>query len=125
MGLDLFQSRRNYNQLCKWWSRDERDEFESDELVHKRVPSGSFWAKEVNAEELKNNVINGSVMFDSSRVTIKSPDNCEGLKNNDLVEYQGCLWRVDNVQKKKARIQNSEFAADSVVSHYWYLNLVK
>lgn len=130
MGRDLAQSIRDYNDFCKWWSRDERDQFTSDELVYKRIPSGTFWAKEVSPEQLRNNIVAGSFMFDSSHITIKSPDNLFNLqktmlKNECLVEYNGELWVVVSVQKSKAKVSNRMFANDSHCSHYWYIELRK
>ena len=64
-------------------------------------------------------------MIDRTRITIESPDNLSDIKSNDIVEYQGEFWRVDNVQKKKSRQQNSEFVNSNNVSYYWYLSLIK
>lgn len=132
MAFDLFQSRRNMNERCRWWSRNNSDDYEEDELIYKRLPSGFFYAKEVNSEAQDDNVIAGVFMLDKTSVTIMSGDNLVELANekNDignrvLVEYQGEIWRLDNVQKRKARIQNSEFASANNVSHYWYLSLIK
>lgn len=129
MAFDLFQQHRNFNELCLWWLRKETED--EDELVYKRVPEGSFYAKEVNAETSDNNIINGVVMVDRTSVTIESSDDLIDIqtyvkaKNNVLVQYQGDYWRVESVQKRKTRAQNSEFAVDSQVSHFWYLSLVK
>lgn len=132
MGFDLFQSRRNMNEECRWWSRNESDDIDEDELVYKRVPRGFFMAKEVNSEAQDDNVIGGIFMTDKTSVTIMSNDDLSDLfneqqdiRNRVLVEYQDEIWRVDNVQKRKARIQNTEFAKTSRVSHYWYLSLIK
>ena len=132
MAFDLFQSRRNMNELCRWWSRNESDDIDEDELQYKRVARGSFYAKEINAEVQDDNVIAGIFATDKTSVTIMSSDDLSDLyneyqdiRNRTLVEYQGEIWRVDNVQKRKARIQNSEFAKTSEVSHYWYLSLIK
>ena len=132
MGFDLFQSRRNMNEYCRWWIRNESEDIDEDELVYKRVPSGSFYAKEVNAEVQDDNIIGGIVMLDKTSVTIQACDNLQELynaqqdiRNRVMVEYQGELWRVDSVQKRKAHIQNSEFAKAEYVSHYWYLSLIK
>ena len=131
MGFDLFQSRRNFNERCEWWSRNESEDLDDNELVYKQLPSGSFFAKEENAEAEDDNLIGGIIMVDRTTVTIKSPDDLRALvkkyvmKNRVLVKYQGDLWRVQAVQKRKARIQNSEFADADNVSHYWYLTLIK
>ena len=125
MSVDIFQSRRNYNEFCRWWSRNEDDQYEANELISKRVPSGVFNAKEESPENLRNNVVADSFMFDSSHTMIKTPDNIMGIKNNDLIEYQGEFWIVVNVQKSKAKIQNTRYAYDKNCSHYWYLQLRK
>ena len=125
MSFDLFQSRRNYNEHCRWWSRNEDDEHESNELISKRVANGTFCAKEMSAIQLMNMNLGGSFRIDSTHTTIKSPDNLEGIKADDLVEYPGELWRVDDIQKSKARMQNTYYANDSKCSHFWYISLRK
>ncbi len=125
MPIDLFQSRRTYNSLCRWWSRNEDEQYELDKLVLNRVPSGLFWAKETASEQYQDNVVNGMFMFDRTTVVIKSPDDLTGIKSEDIVEYEGELWMVRSVQKRKARIQQSEFASNSQCSHYWFIELRK
>ena len=132
MSFDLFQSRRNQNEECRWWSRNESEEFEEDELIYKRVPRGYFYAKEVNPEVQDDNIIAGVFATDKTSVTIMSSDDLSDLYNENqnignrtLVEYQDKIWRVDSVQKRKARIQNTEFGKVEQASHYWYLSLIK
>ena len=125
MGFDLMQSRNTYNETCKWWTRNEDDEYTSDELVMKRVPSGHFQAKEINPESKQNRIIGNAFMFDRTNITIKSPDNLENIKNNDIVLFRGEKWIVSSVQKTKARAQRTFFALDKNVSHYWYIELRK
>ena len=123
MSFDLFQSRRNYNDSCRWWSRNEDDENEPNELIYKRVPTGYFYAKEVSSEQLRNLNLSGMFRIDSTHTTIKTPDNLDGIKVDDLVEYQEELWRVDNIQKSKAKMQNTYYAKDKYCSHFWFLEL--
>ena len=125
MSIDIFQSRRNYNEICRWWSRNENDEYSTNELISKRIESGSFCAKEVSPIQLMNTSLSGVFRIDSTHTTIKSPDNLENIKADDLVEYQGELWRVDDIQKSKAKIQNTLYAYDRNCSHFWYLSLRK
>lgn len=125
MSFDLFQSRQNYHETCKWWTRDERDKNTPDELIMQRIPSGTFVAKEVAPENMQDTILADSFMLDKSMTTIKSPDNLSKIKSEDLVEYQGEKWIVVNVQKSKAKIQNTMFATDKNCSHYWYLELRK
>lgn len=124
MSVDIFQSRRNYNEPCRWWSRNEHSEYDDDSLIMKRVPTGTFMAREVSPETSQNAVI-ASFMFEKNTITIKTPDDINGITRNDLVEFQGEKWIVENVQKSKAKIQNTQYALDKKCSHFWYLNLRK
>jgi hypothetical protein len=132
MGFDLFQSRRNQNEFCRWWSRNESSDYEEDVLIYKQIPSGSFYAKEISAEVQDDNIVAGVFFAEKNSITIMSSDDLTSLfnskqdiRNKVLVEYQNEIWRVDNVQKRKARIQNSEFGRVNNISHYWYLSLIK
>lgn len=125
MGFDLFQSRASYNERCCWWSRNENDEFASDEFIMKRIPTGYFMAKEVSAEREQDITIGGSFMVGRTSVSIKTPDDIYGIKERDLVEYQGEHWIVDSVQKVKSRKQNNFFSNDKNCSHFWFLELRK
>lgn len=125
MAFDLFQSRRNYNIRCRWWTRNESDKYDESEYIYKRIPNGTFWAKEINAEVTDDNIINGMFLVSRTQVTIESPDDLSSIENDDLVEYQGSLWKVSNIQKRKSRIQNTEFAKVEKISHFWYLSLIK
>ena len=88
MGFDFTQNRRNCNEFCKWWSRNEGDENLADEIIMKRIPTGQFWAEEITGETVQNTQVGNTFMFDRFNVTIRSPDNILGIKNNDLVLYQ-------------------------------------
>ena len=123
MSFDYFQSRRNYNEPCKWWSRNESDDYESDQLVLKRIPSGTFMAKEITPEMERDNPVANAWLLHRSGITIKTPDNIYGISSEDLVYYAGEVWIVVTYQKIKARMQQSEFASDKNCSHYWYIEL--
>ena len=123
MSFDLFQSRRNYNEPCKWWSRNESDQFTSDVLIMKRIPSGTFMAKEVSPEMERDNPIANAWLLHRTGVTIKTPDDITGISGEDLIFYEGEKWIVVTAQKIKARIQQTEFARDKNCSHYWYIEL--
>lgn len=122
---DLRQSKLTYNEECVWWTRDERDKFVSSELVMKRNASGTFNAKEVNAENYQNNIVGGSFMFDKTTITLKTPDNINGIKQNDIVLFRGETWMVETAQRKKAKAQNSCFLKSDNCAHFWYLELRK
>lgn len=123
--IDRFQSHATYNEKCRWWARNENDDYPPEELVMKRIASGSFWAKEVSPASLRNNILGGVFLFDNTHITIKSPDNLANIKSEDLVLFRGEYWLVVSVQRSKARNQNTYFGKDKDCSHYWYLELRK
>ena len=125
MPVDLFQSRRTFHEMCQYWRRNESDEYAPDRIVFNRVADGIFWAKEVSSEEERNNIVGGVFMFDSSHITIQTPDDLENLKSEDIVLYNDEIWIIVNIQKRKARINQNEYAKDKFCSHYWYLDLRK
>lgn len=125
MANDIFQSKRNYNQLCKWWSCTDEDRNTLDELILKRVPTGIFYAKEVSQQDSSSSVLSNTFMFERNQVTIKTPDNIYGIKKNDLVEYEGERWIVELVQKPHSRLQHTFFANDKHCSHFYYIELRK
>ena len=122
-GFDMFQSRRDYNETCRWWERNDDSDIPLSDLVAKRVPSGSFSAKEVTAEQLMRSVLAGVFRIDSTHITIKSPDDLEGISADCAVEYRGEMWMVSNVQRSVARRQNTYFAKPDRCSHFWYIEL--
>ena len=125
MPFDFYNSRATYNEKCRWWHRNENEELETDELIMQRVPSGSFLAKEVTPKRTQDIQVGGVFMFEKDSITIKSPDNLEGIASEDLVEFRGRLWRVQSVQSSKARNQNTFYGKAERCSHYWYLELRK
>lgn len=125
MSIDLFRSRRGFNEYCKWWTRNESESIDPARLVMEQKPSGTFYAKEISAETYNDNVLGGMFRFDKTVTVIQSPDDLEGMHNNDVVLYQGEIWFVRNVQKRKFRIQSTEFATDRHCSHNWYIELRK
>lgn len=125
MPIDLSKSRRKCNEFCRWWKRDERDENTPDELIYKRTATGSFWAEEISAEQDRDNIVGGVFMFDSTHVTIRTPDNCLGMESKDLVLFRDEYWIVVSAQKGQAKKSNAMFVKDKYCSHDWYIELRK
>ena len=125
MSIDIYNSRSTYHERCKWWKRNENDDYSSDELIMKRIPSGTFSAKEVAPLHKQDSRIAGVFILENQRITIKSPDNLEDISEKDLIEFRGEKWMVASVQRSKARNQNTFFGKDKYCSHYWYLELRK
>ena len=125
MSYDMFQNHNGYNERCKWWKRNEDDIYEPDELIMKRVPTSVFYAKEIAPETANAEIFGGDFVFSKDNTTIKTPDNILGIDKNDLIEYQGEKWIVENAQKSKAKIQQTLFANDKNCSHFFYIELRK
>ena len=123
MSIDLFRSRRGFNEYCKWWTY--KKDVDPAELIHKQKPAGTFYAKEISAETYNDNVLGGVFHFDRTTTIIQSPDDLGKIKNNDVILYQGEIWFVKDVQKRKFRIQSTEFATDRNCSHNWYIEIRK
>lgn len=123
MAIDLRQSRRTHHLFCRWWKRNEDDQYTPDELIYKRVPTGRFWAEEVSPVQDRDNIVGGVFNFDSMHVTLESPDDCSMLESKDLVEYQGEKWIVVSVQRSKARVNSTIFLKEKYCPHYWYIEL--
>lgn len=124
MSIDIFASRREYHELCKWWERDESDDTPLEEIDYQIPPKGIFYAKETSPEYNDNNIV-GNFMFDRTTVTITSPDNLFDMHRNSVVLYQGDYWIVDSIQKVHYRQKQQEFAVDKHNSHHWVLRMRK
>lgn len=99
------------------------DTGEDDELIMQRQPSGYFMAKEISAETYDSGIIGGAFRHDRSTVTIRTPENVIGLKNDCLVKYQDDVWRVVSVQRRNIRNGMTEFAIEDEVPHFFYIQL--
>ena len=78
----FFTSRRTSFDQCRYWEVDENDYVDKNEIVHKREPSGYFDAFQVTSLENSSQIIGGTFMFDSNRVTIKTNDDVSEIKKN-------------------------------------------
>lgn len=120
--IDLYHSRRNMHNFCAFWVRDESGIGNSEEYVYKNKPTGYFYAKEIDAETVNNNIIFGAFMADQHHILIESADDLSGMTENSLVRYKGDIWRVENLQK---RIILKETEYNSTTNYYWYIQLVR
>ena len=120
----LWASRRDCHEECTWWSRNEEvGEEVNDELIMKRQPSGTFYAKEYSPEYYDGNNFAGSFRVDRTTVTLRTPDDISGIKNDDIVKYQGVKWIVTSVQRKNVRNGMTEFTYEDNVPHFYYIQL--
>ena len=97
---------RGTYEKCKYWVRDD-DAKDLTEYVYENKPSGTFYAKRITAQDYKKLVINNAFMFDDSLVTLYSKGQIN-LKESDIVEFKGELWRVQDCQSKQID-KNTQF----------------
>ena len=119
-GIDIYNSRRGYFEYCRYWNRDLDTSIPLNILVHDEVSDGVFYAKEENSQYDDVMQRGNSFVFDDSKVTISTLDNVDSIKVNSYVLYQGQLWRVTSVQKRKIR-KRSQFSV--IPTYQTYLQL--
>lgn len=116
---DIFTSRRRHFNECMYWCRTEEDierdidlmtivyvDSDLNELCYERSPNGEFSATEINDYTSDNNIVAGSFMFDENMVTLETNDDVSEISQNDLVAYDGHVWRVTSISKRKKKRQN-------------------
>lgn len=114
--IDLWSSRRDCFKECTYWAQmNYEDIVPINEMVHESVPTGHFFAKEVNSYTTEVQVSTESFMAEKNNITIMTRDDVEGLKQNDLVEYEDELWRVENVQRE-FRHNQEQFLAKRITT---------
>ncbi len=107
--IDLCMGRRTSFLECEFWSVDERDLIPADQICHTRIPTGMFFAKEINSYSTENQIIESSFMAEQKTVTLETHDNIKTpvpLKRNDIVKFNDEVYRVDKLQVNPVRKQN-------------------
>lgn len=107
--IDLNESRRVNYEKVDYWKRDENSTMTTSELVLKKRASGSFYATEMNPKSERNNIVDNSFLFDDSSIILMTRDDVSGLIQNDIVRYEGELWMVTSIQRRKVK-KRSEFS---------------
>lgn len=89
---------------CQYWKTNENN-YKNDRIVYENEPSGFFRAKEVNSYAEDNQVIGQAFMVTQYSVTLESHDDLSDLSMNDLVVYEGNIYRVDSCQRTPVKKQ--------------------
>lgn len=114
-GIDLNTSRRTYHTKCRYWKVNTKYKDKS-ELVHDKKPFGIFFAKENNSWTSDNEIVNEVLMIKTSEISISTQDK-NSLEVNDIVDYNGDLWIVINVQRKKIKRQSQFMKTTSEITY--------
>lgn len=104
--IDLWQSRRDVFVPVEYWSQiDNEDLVSNSQIVYERLSSGTFMAKEVSSLTDDSQVVGEAIMYDEKTVNIYTRDKIDNLRVNDIVKYEGKIYRVDNIQKNYVKKQ--------------------
>ncbi len=118
--IDLWTSRRDKFLECKFWSQDEAEEngVDDSEIAYKLSPTGTFYAKELNPYNITNQVLAEAFMAEAITVSIFTEDDISSLKRNDIVEFDGEIYRVEEIQKNPYKKQRQFMKEGYSCSYY-------
>lgn len=119
--IDLWQSRRDAFVPVEYWSQiDNEDLVSNSQISYNRLPTGTFMAKEVSSFTDDSQVVGEALMYDENTVNIYTRDKVSDLRVNDIVKYEGKIYRVDNIQKnyvkKQRQFMKREASAEYFIS---------
>jgi hypothetical protein len=119
--IDLWQSRRDVFVPVEYWSQiDNEDLVSNSQISYNRLPTGTFMAKEVSSFTDDSQVVGEALMYDENTVNIYTRDKIDDLRVNDIVKYEGKIYRVDNIQKnyvkKQRQFMKREASAEYFIS---------
>lgn len=113
--VDIYHSRRTNYEECLYWVRDERQSVgDLSQWILKNVPSGKFYAREVNPLYNQENAVVNSMMFDKNTISLETDDDVDDITRGCVVMYNGKPWIVDSVQRVLHR-KESQFSSEK---HY-------
>ena len=119
--IDLWQSRRDTFVQVKYWSQIDNDELvPNSRISYDTKHTRTFMAKEISVFTLDSQVLAETMMVDDQSITLFTRDKISNLRVNDLVEYDGKKFRVDNIQvnyiKKQRQFMKKQRSAEYYIS---------
>lgn len=95
-----FMSRKVYRYVCEWWSRSTFDgQLPLFKMALTTAPTGKFHAKEVSQFYFgKKN--EGDIRLSDGSVTIETPDDVSFVRPDDIVKFEGVLYRVISIGRR-------------------------
>ena len=91
MARDIRNNANGYNDRCNYYKRIKGTQ------EHEEAPAGRFRSMVVTPLAKAPTIINGKAKGEHIEVTIKTVDYIKDLTADDLVEYLGIKYRVDNI----------------------------
>ena len=96
-----FLSRKTYNCICEWWARSTfQGQVNLSKIAYTLAPAGTFHAKAVS-QFMMNKKMEADIRLSNGYVTIETPDDVSFLRPDDLVRFQGIMYRVQNIAKRE------------------------
>ena len=93
---NLLMGNRGCFYRCKYWERNSQYK-DLAEYKHKIEPKGVFMAKRENSTSQQKNELNNMFLYGNESIMISTKSTVD-IKPNDLVEFDGEIWVVQNVQ---------------------------
>lgn len=116
--IDLYASRRDRFIECKYWLKiKDKNIVKPNQIIFNTIPTGSFYAKEVNPYSKNNQVIAELFMLKEESVLISTCDDVSGLELNDRVEMDEKKYRVNSIQESPFK-KNRQFST-SITKEYF------
>ena len=92
-----FMSRRTYCHIAEWWSRSTFDgQIPLYKMAYANAPTGRFHSKEVSQYYFGKRT-EGDVRLSEGTLTIETPDDASAIRPDDLIRYEGILYRVVSI----------------------------
>lgn len=117
--VDTYVSRRCCFDNCRYWKKDlveSNNEFDYEY----EEPSGFFACKQITGIQNMPQVIAGMFMFDSQTVTIQSYEDLSDLERDDIIQFRGEIYRLQDIQSTPLR-KNNQFYDETCMVYYMRL----
>ena len=105
--VDIYRKRTGYPYKCLYWKRDTSGAMDNEELVHKKVPTGVFYAKISTSKAKDTQDVAGIFRAGTEGLTIETND-IVFLDKDDLVQFNEDIWIVGRVNNEALQ-KNAEF----------------
>lgn len=117
MGVDIYRSRRTLHHKCYWWSVNRESRADASAIRANEDPSGVFYACDESQRQRREAEAMGAISYETRQITIRTEDVVDGIKPRDVVEFDGTLWRVANIQQRDVHRQTEFSRAPSVTTY--------
>lgn len=89
--VDIYRSRKGYNYRCLYWKRDKEGAMDNEELVHKEMPSGIFYARVYSDRSRDKQDVAGVFRTGLDSITLETNDTVD-IEEDDLVQFNCEVW---------------------------------